>query len=160
MRKATSRNVAIWSVTASLFLLAAGAAAAWYVHVLQGRVSWALADNVTSIRAALRLQLAIRELRNALDQYDIAHDREFLDRAMAQQGAVEQAAGQVTHFASTDFEFGIVAKMNDGLKRFFKQLHEVNEPNGKEAATAGVTKADDRILVNDVLPLRLFKSLH
>ena len=68
------------------------------------------------------------------------------------QGAVEQAAGQVTHFASTDFEFGIVAKMNDGLKRFFKQLHEVNEPNGKEAATAGVTKADDRILVNDVLP--------
>ncbi len=152
MRNATSRKVAVWSVTASLVLLAAGAAAAWYVHVLQGRVSWALADNVTSIRAALKLELTIRELRNSLDQYNIAHDREFLDRALAQQGTVEQAAWQVTRFASTEYEFGFVGKMNDGLTRFFKQLHEVNEPNGKEAATAGVTEADDRILVNDVLP--------
>ncbi len=158
MRKATSRKVAIWSVTVSLFLLAAGAAAAWYVHVLQGRVSWALADNVTSIRAALRLQLAIRELRNSLDQYDIAHDRAFLERALAQQGGVEQAAAQVTHFASTDYEFGIVAKMNAGLKRFFKQLHEADELSrykaAPEAATAPAVaaKADDQILVDDVLP--------
>jgi hypothetical protein len=83
VRKATSRNVAIWSVAASLLLLAAGAAAALYVHVLQGRVSWALADNVTSIRAALKLELTIRDLRNSLDQYNIAHDRTFLDRALA-----------------------------------------------------------------------------
>jgi signal transduction histidine kinase len=149
VRSATSRKVAAWSIAASLFLLAAGAAGAWYVHVLQGRVSWALADNVTSIRSALKLELAIRELRNALDQFNIAHDHAILDRALAQQADVEQAAAQVTHFASTDYEFGIVGKMNDGLKLFFKQLHELAAPVQGTAATA---KADDTILDNDVLP--------
>jgi signal transduction histidine kinase len=152
VRSATSRKVAAWSIAASLFLLAAGAAGAWYVHVLQGRVSWALADNVTSIRSALKLELAIRELRNALDQFNIAHDHAILDRALAQQADVEQAAGQVTHFASTEYEFGIVGKLNDGLNRFFNQLHELAAPAQGTAASAATARADDTILVNDVLP--------
>jgi two-component system, NtrC family, sensor histidine kinase HydH len=152
VRNATSHKVAVWSITASVLLLAAGAAGAWYVHILQGRVSWALADNVTSIRAALKLELAIRELRNVLDQLNISHDRAYLDRALAQQHDVEQAAGQVTHFASTEYEYGIVGKMNDGLKRFFKQLHELPAPAAGAAGATATAKVDDRVLVNDVLP--------
>ncbi len=83
---------------------------------------------------------------------NISHDRAYLDRALAQQHNVEQAAGQVTHFASTDYEFGIVGKMNDGLKRFFKQVHDVAELRAAPAGVNGSLKADDRILINDILP--------
>ena len=63
-------------------------AGAWYVHILQGRVSWALADNVTSIRAALRLQLAIQEMRDALEEYAISGNPSFLKKAAGLQGTV------------------------------------------------------------------------
>ena len=85
-------------------------AGAWYVHILQGRVSSALADNVTSIRAALRLQLAIqRDAATRSINMRYPRDRSFLNKAAgSQRERRTRAAGEVTHFASTEYEFGIV----------------------------------------------------
>jgi two-component system sensor histidine kinase HydH len=152
MPNPTSRNVTILSISGSLLLLAVGMAGAWYVHVLQARVSWALADNVTSIRAALRLQLAIQEMRDALEEYAISGDRSFLKKAVGLQGNVERAAAEVTHFASTDFEFGIMRKMNDGLSRYLRQLHDAAAPNPAGAAKPAAATVNDHLLVSEVLP--------
>jgi signal transduction histidine kinase len=153
MSTPTSRNLTILSIVASLLLLAIGMSGAWYVHVLQGRVSWALADNVTSIRAALRLQLAIREIRDSLEEYSLTHNRAFLDKAVGLQDSLKQAAADVTHFASTEFEFGIMKKMNDGLNRFLAQLREATKSksagSGDQTPPPAIT---DQILVADVLP--------
>ncbi|HEV2969831.1 MAG TPA: hypothetical protein VGY55_07565, partial [Pirellulales bacterium] len=75
MLQRTSRKITVWSIVASILLLAVGMFGAGYVHILQGRVSWALADNVTSIRAALKLQVAIGQMRNALEEFAISGDR-------------------------------------------------------------------------------------
>ncbi|HEV3418584.1 MAG TPA: ATP-binding protein [Pirellulales bacterium] len=151
MLQRTSRKITLWSIAAGVLLLAVGMSGAWYVHVLQGRVAWALADNVTSIRAALKLQVAISQMRNALEQFAISTDRSFIGKAVAMQKDVERAAADVTRFASTATEYGIVAKMNDGLRRYFGQLRELAQ-NVSAASAPPPPKVDEQILVKDVLP--------
>ncbi len=166
----TSRRVVAWTIAGSVLLLAIGAAGAWYAHVLQGRVSWALADNVTSIRAALKLKLALHEEQSALDQFNISQDVFHLKNAIKLQPVVELAAAEVTRFASTDYEYGIVAKMNHGLARFFAGLHEFADPilaagekphrtgvppvpvRRRDAESPSPLQADAAPLAHDVMP--------
>jgi signal transduction histidine kinase len=152
VRKTTSRKVTVLSITVSLLLLAIGMLGAWYVHALQGRVSWALADNVTSIRAALRLQLAIREMRDALEEYAITRNRSFLEKAMGLEDNLKRAAAEVTHFASTEFEFGLTKTMNEGISRFLVLLRDVAKPQRADSNAKAPAAINDQILVNDVLP--------
>ena len=58
----------------------------------------------------------------------ITHNRSFLEKAAGLEDNLKRAAGEVTHFASTEIEFGLMKKMNDGLDRFFAQLREAAEP--------------------------------
>ena len=152
MLKQTSRKVAVWSVAASILLLSAGMCGAWYVHVLQQRVSWAIADNVPSIRAAPKLELAIREMRHALDQFEISSDRSYLTHAVELEDAVEQARLDVAHYASTDYEFGLVAKINDGLKEFFAQLRDLSARPAADDIRPAVRNLDEEILAKAILP--------
>ena len=119
--------------------------------MLQGRAAWALADNVTSIRASYKFELAIREVRHLLDQFARSGNRSFLDDSLALQPEVERAAKDVTDLSSTDFEFGVVAKMNAGLGRFFQKLHELATGSAVEPPQV-VHELVEKILANDVLP--------
>ena len=153
MRHSTSRKVGFYSIAASILLLASGLLGAWYVRVLQGRASWAIADNVPSIRAAPKLELAIREDAYALNQFEITSDRSYLAHA-GPIGAGGRAGARldVAHYASTDYEFGLVAKINEGLKEFFAQLHDLSiRPEGDDIRAA-VRNLDDGILAQAVLP--------
>lgn len=152
MRNSTSKKVGLYSAIASVLLLASGLLGAWYVRVLQGRASWAIADNVPSIRAAPKLELAIREMRHSLDQFEISSDRAYLRRAVELQQDVEQARRDVEHYASTDYEFSLVAKINGGLQKFFSQLHDLAVRSTTEDVRPEVRKLDDGILAEAVLP--------
>ncbi len=152
MLKQTSRKVAVWSIAASILLLSVGMCGAWYVHVLQQRVSWAIADNVPSIRAAPKLELAIREMRHALDQFEISSDRSYLVHAVELEDAVEQARLDVAQYASSDYEFGVVAKINDGLKEFFGQLRDLSARPAADDIRPAVRNLDEEILAKAVLP--------
>ncbi len=121
------------------------------MHVLQGRAAWALADNVTSIRASYKLELVIREVRHALDQFARSGNRSLLADAVARQPEVERAAKEVTDLSSTDFEFGAVAKMNAGLDRFFQKLQELASGNAVGQPQA-VHELAEQILADEVLP--------
>ncbi len=147
----TSRTVTILALSASVLLLAIGAAGAWYVHVLQGKASWALADNVPSIRASYRFTMALSEVRHALDDFLSSSNRRYLTAAVALQAEVERQAKDVTHFASTDYEFGLCSKLNAGLDRFAKRLNEVASDSSLDAPRE-VRNLVDGILANDVLP--------
>ena len=125
---------------------------AWYVRVLQGRASWAIADNVPSIRAAPKLELAIGEMRHALDQFEISSDRAYLNRAVQLEKDVEQARSDVAHYASTETEFALVAKINDGLKEFFAKLHDLSARPATEDIRTNVRHLVDGILTRAVLP--------
>lgn len=146
MSQRTSRKLATWTIAASVVLLGVGAAGAWYAHVLRGRVSWALADNVTSIRAALKIQLVLREEQSALERFNISRDVADLRQALRLEPAIKQAAAEVTRFASTEYEYGIVGKMNEGLKRFFSRLHESADPLIAEKAAPPSTSGHERKL--------------
>ncbi len=152
MRHSTSRKVGFYSAIASVLLLASGLLGAWYVRVLQGRASWAIADNVPSIRAAPKLELAIGEMRHALDQYEISPDRAYLTRAVQLQQDVEQARRDVEHYASTDYEDSLVAKINDGLQKFFSQFRDLSARSAKEDVRSAIRNLDEGILAKAVLP--------
>src|SRR5580658_4343374 len=66
-------------VAMSLLLLVVGVGAAWYVHHLQSRVSDELKANVSSLRAAAELVIALEEIRNLLDKFLLTGDRKYLD---------------------------------------------------------------------------------
>ena len=152
MRHATSRKVGFYSVSASILLLASGLLGAWYVRVLQGRASWAIADNVPSIRAAPKLELAIREMRHSLDQFEISSDRAYLTHAVQLEQDVERARIDVAHFASTDYEFTLVAKINAGLKEFFAKLDDLSARPPTDDIRAAVRNLDEGLLAEAVLP--------
>jgi two-component system sensor histidine kinase HydH len=151
IRSRTSRTVTILALSASVLLLAIGAAGAWYVRVLQGKASWALADNVPSIRASYRFTMALSEVRHALDDFLQSNNRRYLTAAVALQTEVDRQAKDVTHFASTDYEFGLCNQLNAGLERFSKRLNELaSDPS---LNTLGeVRKLEDENLANEVLP--------
>ena len=56
-------------VAMSVLLLVVGVGAAWYVHHLQSRVSDDLKANVSSLRAAEELVIALNEIRTLLDHF-------------------------------------------------------------------------------------------
>jgi two-component system sensor histidine kinase HydH len=152
LRRSTSRKLSFYSVLASILLLASGLLAAWYVRVLQGQNAWAIADNVPSIRAAPKLELAIREMRHALDQFEISSDRAYLAHAVQLQTEVEQARADVEKYASTKIEYGLVAQINEGLKKFFSQLRELSTRPATDDIRAAVRDLDQNILAQAVLP--------
>src|ERR1700686_2231178 len=59
-----------------LFVVRVGAA--WYVHHLQTRVSAELKANVSSLRAAEELVIALQEIRTLLDHFLLTGDRKHL----------------------------------------------------------------------------------
>src|SRR4051812_22553088 len=70
-------------VAVSLFLLALGVVAAWYLHRLQRNLSKVVVEDVASVRAAEELEIGIREVQAQLSSFLITGDRAHLEAVPA-----------------------------------------------------------------------------
>ena len=86
------RMIAPIAVT-SLFLLAVGGVAAWYVHSMQKDVSNLLAEEVASVRAAEELEISVLRMQTQLYQYLFTGDRRYLDEVPARRREIDQTSG-------------------------------------------------------------------
>ena len=128
---------------------------AWYVHLLQGRVSWALADNVTSIRAALRLQLAIQEMRDALEEYSITRQSVVSEKGRRPARKLGARGGGSDSICLDRIRIRDHAENERRARAVFGVVRQSAQTT-TEANPAGATPLDrnvnDQLLVSEVLP--------
>ena len=71
-------------------------------------------------------------------------------RAIAKRSRTSRA--DVEHYASTKYEYDLVAKINDGLKKFFSQLRDLSARPATDDHPRTVRDLDESILTQAVLP--------
>ncbi|MGQ0637586.1 MAG: sensor histidine kinase [Planctomycetaceae bacterium] len=136
------RRSAIFRVLAPLaivsgLLLAIGIAGAWRVHRLQRHASDALAVHVSSIRAAEKLDAAVRDIDAELSLFLVTGDQSHLQAVPSLLTATERWLAEAEKWATTDDERKLVAEIQAGRSHLVAELDRLS--------TAG--RGDDRLAV-------------
>ncbi|MDB5389086.1 MAG: kinA 3 [Planctomycetaceae bacterium] len=109
----------VWPVvTSSIILLAVGIGGAWYVLQLQTAASDILAWNVTSIKAAVELEISIREIRSQLNRYQLTSDVKDLNAIPEIQPVSERWMHESSRLARSSEEKILVDLIERGYARF------------------------------------------
>jgi signal transduction histidine kinase len=143
------------TVAISLLLLAVGVLAAWQVHRLQRNISQALLVNVSSMRAAEELEIAVREARTQLDYFLITGDRRYLDAVSPMRREINRWQAETERWAQTSEEMELTGRARDGCQRFFTEL----ERDARRAPTEDV-KPKVRALIENVLVREVLDPTH
>jgi signal transduction histidine kinase len=143
------------TVAISLLLLAAGVVAAWHVHRLQTRISQALLVNMSSVRAAEELEIAVREARTQLDHFLITGDRKYLDAVLPMRREINRWLAEAERWALTPHEKALTGRAREGCQRFFTELEQ-----GASRASTEELKPKVRALIDDVLVSEVLSPTH
>jgi two-component system sensor histidine kinase HydH len=145
-------------VAGAIVLLAFGVTAAWHVVRLQDAAADILALNVSSIRAAEELEIAIRETRYRLNQYLLTGEVQHLDQAVALCETTQHWIAEAKRLASTPEERPLINQVEVGFARFRNESQQLirSVRNEREAASVAEgspeTIAIVQRLTGDLLP--------
>src|SRR5580693_8404055 len=103
-------------VAMSVLLLVVGVGAAWYVHHLQSRVSDELQANVSSLRAAEELVIALQEIRTLLDNFLLTGDRKYLDAVPPLRAKTEKWLAEAERWGTGAHEQAMMSTARQGHK--------------------------------------------
>jgi signal transduction histidine kinase len=169
-------------VVTSMLLLVVGVGAAWYVHHLQHRVSGELRANVSSLRAAEELVIALHEIRTLLEQFLLTGDRKYLDEVPKLRDKTDQWLAEAERWGTGSSEQEMMGRARRGHRQFFVEMDALLEkPTGsldrkvkelvesvltreiiqptQKYLTLNVAESDESINENQVFASRLVYAL-
>jgi two-component system, NtrC family, sensor histidine kinase HydH len=137
-------------VAMSVLLLVVGVGAAWYVHHLQSRVSDELKANVSSLRAAEELVIALQEVRTLLDHFLLTGDQKYLDAVPPLHAQTEKWLAEAERWGTGANERAMMRRARRGHKQFFAAMDQLA---GKPAAGLHreIKELIDSVLVREIL---------
>ncbi|MCS7046964.1 MAG: MCP four helix bundle domain-containing protein, partial [Gemmataceae bacterium] len=110
------------SVVIGLLLLGVCVVGAWTVNRMHNNLSNIVAQHVSSLRAAQKLETHVRQLRFHSFVYLIHPNPALLDDIYEDERQFEHWLGQATEFALTDAERRAVASIYQGYARYQEEL--------------------------------------
>jgi signal transduction histidine kinase len=122
------------------------------VHRLQKNTSKTLLTNVSSVRAAEELEIAVREARSQLERFLITGQRQYLDAVPPMRAEMERWLNETQHWASTRHEQALMERARNDLDRFFQEIDRLAHRGPAAPLTTPVLDLIDNVLVRDVLP--------
>jgi signal transduction histidine kinase len=147
-------------VAMSVTLLIVGVGAAWYVYHLQSRVSNELKANVSSLRAAEELVIALTEIRSSLDLYLLTGDRKYLNAVLGMHERTDKWLKEAERWGTETEEREMMNRARRGHVQFFATLnglagHPTASPNGK------IEELIEKVLVKEIQqPTEKYLSLN
>ena len=101
-------TIKLTSIVMSLLLLLLGVSAAWYVYRLQRLNSQILDVDVSSNRAAERLEIVLGNIRHELDWFLVTHERHHLAGALEMERDAKTWLDQATKLSTSPREKALV----------------------------------------------------
>jgi signal transduction histidine kinase/CHASE3 domain sensor protein len=135
----------------SLLLFLVGASGAWYVHSLQRSTSTMLDHNVSSIRAAVEVELRVRELRTELNRFLLYDDEHHLDKANGEIPEINHWLDRAKQCATSVDEQKLMQELEANVVRLFEKLDEIRldlDPARKKDA---ITRLTQELLTENIL---------
>jgi two-component system sensor histidine kinase HydH len=147
-------------VVTSLLLLVVGVGAAWYVHRLQHRVSDELKANVSSLRAAEELVIALHEIRTLLEQFLLTGDRKYLDEVPKLRDKTDQWLTEAERWGTGSSEQEMMNRARRGHRQFFVEMDGLLEkPTG--SLDRKVKELIDNVLTREIIqPTQKYLTLN
>src|SRR5687767_2311968 len=105
-----------------LLLLVVGTGAAWHVHTTQRENALTLQVNVSSMRAAEELEIAVRELRTRVLHFQLSGDRAHLHTVHRLRPEIDRWLAEAIRWAVTPHEQKLMRRVRSGLAEFFAEL--------------------------------------
>ena len=137
-------------VATSLLLLIVGVGAAWYVHHLQNRVANELQANVSSLRAAEELVIALHEIRTQLDHYLLTGDRKYLHAVPALRAKTERWLAEAERWGTAPEEREMMSQARKGQDLFFADLDRLMAIS-TASSNQKIKDLVDHVLVGELL---------
>jgi two-component system, NtrC family, sensor histidine kinase HydH len=119
-------------VATSFLLLVVGVGAAWYIHQLQRRVSDELKANVSSLRAAYELVIALQDIRTLLDHYLLTGDQKYLKAVPPLRDKTEKWLAEAERWGTGTNEREMMRQARRGHEQFFAEMDQLT---GKPVAS-------------------------
>jgi signal transduction histidine kinase len=138
-------------VASSLLLFFVGVGAAWYIQRLQHNVSEDLRANVSSVRAAEELEIAVREVRTRLHQYLMTGDPNLLAAALSFREEIERWLGEAERWGTAPRERVLLARVRRGQHRLFEELGPLSGQDLTEERRQKIRNLIDGLLKEEVL---------
>jgi signal transduction histidine kinase len=136
-------------VATSVLLLVVGVGAAWYVHHLQSRVSDDLKANVSSLRAAEELVIALQEIRTLLDFFLLTEDQGYLADVPKLRPKTEKWLVEAEHWGTGTKEQEMMRHARRGHKQFFADMDRLT---AKPAASReDIEELIEKVLVPQIV---------
>jgi signal transduction histidine kinase len=133
----------------SALLLTVGVVGAWYVQRLQRNVSGNLLWNVSSMRAAEELEMAVRDVRTQLDLFLIRGDRQELEEVPRLRRHTEAWLARAERLAVTRREKELITRARRGHAQFFALFQRIRRQ--PSADLAGQVRRMEEVLVSKIL---------
>jgi signal transduction histidine kinase len=140
---------AITALSVALFVL--GASGAWYVRHLYQGLADVLEGNVTSVRAAEELEIALREMQDYLNRITYRAATIDADELATLQAQTDRWLAEATRLATTPHEARLMQEVNDGYRHFLGAVAAAVAAEGGVAARADRYEEIDRILTREII---------
>ncbi|MGE0755851.1 MAG: ATP-binding protein [Pirellulaceae bacterium] len=137
-------------VLLSVLLLVLGIGSSWYVVWLEQDTATVFASNVTSIRAAEELTLALRELRTRINQFLLTRNRSNLESIDELRLESDRWLAEAERLGKTPRETELMHAVREGYEAFVQQ-HERTLRAGTEAESLNLAEAAQQVLTQSVL---------
>ena len=144
-------TIKLTSFMMSLFLLVLGVSAALYVYRLQRLNSNILDVNVSSVRAAEKLEVVVQNIRHELDWFLVSYDRQHLARALEMERDVETQLDQAEKLSTSPGEEALVVDIKQRLDEFFALLRPIVDESAERVASDAVKSLVEDELSKHVL---------
>jgi two-component system, NtrC family, sensor histidine kinase HydH len=137
-------------VAMSVLVLVVGVGASWYVHHLQSRVSDELTSNVSSLRAAEELVIALQEIRANLNYFLLTGDSHYLEAVPPIRPKTEKWLSEAERWGTGKNEQEMINRARQGHKQFFSQMDQLS---GKLIAPSDwqIKELIETVLVREIL---------
>jgi signal transduction histidine kinase len=123
----------------------------WKVHRSQKNISYSLASNIPSMRAAEELAIDIRDVRIQLDRYLISGERRHLEAVSDLRHESDHWLEEAELYAVTPQEQEMIARVKKGYFHFFGEWERLMNLPPDEDFPRRVRELNDDALTNEIL---------
>jgi signal transduction histidine kinase len=136
----------------SFLLLAGAVVAAWSVQQLHQDLSYILSINVSSMRAAEELEIALHKVRSQLDQFLLSGERDELAAIPRMREDTDRWLREAERVATTEYEQRLMVSVNAGYEHFFGELERLTRKDQGTARTQlALRQLIDQVLLEEIL---------
>jgi signal transduction histidine kinase len=139
-------------VAFSVLLLAVGVGTAWYTNRLQKSITEQLTLDISGVRAAEELVLALRDVESQSTRFLLTGERTQLDAISALGEKFNPWLSEAERLATTDSERGLVNRMKQSYPRMLGEFSRIDKENGGDRLPENIRGLIDEVLEKELLP--------